>query len=111
MSMSIWDFEKPLVAMMLSHDHIAALEQQIKDLAAHLLEIKQLITPMMEFKTPTKVFGPNLEQVLNAAGFYRKKEWVGLTGAEVNHILAENVGYLERMMKEVEALLKEKNGG
>lgn len=25
-------------------------EQQIKDIAAHLLEIKQLITPMMEFK-------------------------------------------------------------
>jgi hypothetical protein len=31
-------------------------------------------------------------------------------GSEVNHILAENVGYLERMMKEVEAKLKEKNG-
>ena len=40
-----------------------------------------------------------------------QREWVGLTGAEVNHILAENVGYLERMMKEVEAILKEKNGG
>jgi hypothetical protein len=40
-----------------------------------------------------------------------QRQWVGLTGAEVNHILAENVGYLERMMKEVEAKLKEKNGG
>ena len=39
-----------------------------------------------------------------------QRQWVGLTGAEVNHILAENVGYLERMMKEVEAKLKEKNG-
>ena len=86
-------------------------EQQIKDIAAHLLELKQLVTPMMEFKPPTKIFGPNLEQILNAAGFYRKKEWVGLTGAEVNHIFAENVGYPERMMKEVEAKLKEKNGG
>ena len=38
-----------------------------------------------------------------------QRQWVGLTGAEVNHILAENVGYLERMMKEVEAKLKEKN--
>ena len=37
--------------------------------------------------------------------------WVGLTGAEVNHICAANVGYPERMMKEVERLLKEKNGG
>ena len=58
---------------------------------------------------PTKILGPNLVGMLNAAGFYRKKEWVGLTGAEVNHIFAENVGYPERMMKEVEAKLKEKN--
>jgi hypothetical protein len=38
-----------------------------------------------------------------------KREWVGLTGVEVNHIFAANVGYPERMMKEVEAKLKEKN--
>jgi len=52
--MSIWDCEKPLDAMMLSHDHIAMLavkhEQQIKDIAAHLLELKRLVTPMMQFK-------------------------------------------------------------
>ena len=35
-----------LEAMVLKH------EQQIKDLAAHLLELKQLVTPMMEFKQP-----------------------------------------------------------
>lgn len=38
-----------------------------------------------------------------------KREWVGLTRVEVNHIFAANVGYPERMMKEVEAKLKEKN--
>ena len=38
-----------------------------------------------------------------------KKEWVGLTGTEINHIFAKNVGYQERMMKDVENLLKEKN--
>lgn len=38
-----------------------------------------------------------------------KKEWVGLTGTEINHIFAKNVGYPERMMKDVENLLKEKN--
>jgi hypothetical protein len=65
MSISIWDYEKPLDAMRLSHDHMAALvlkhEQQIKDLAAHLLEIKQLVTPMREFKpagTDAKQFAP-----------------------------------------------------
>ena len=64
--------------------------QQRKDIAKHLLELKQLVTPMMEFK---------------------RREWVGLTGVEVNHIFAANVGYPERMMKEVEAKLKEDNGG
>jgi len=47
---------------------------------------------------PTKIFGPNLEQILNAAGFYRhemiqikdgqlsyiKKPWQGLTDDEIN---------------------------
>jgi hypothetical protein len=60
--MSIWDCEKPLDAMMLSHDHIAMLavkhEQQIKDIAAHLLELKQRVTPMMEFKREKSVQEP-----------------------------------------------------
>ena len=38
-----------------------------------------------------------------------RREWVGLTGTEVNHIFAAYVGYPERMMKEVENFLKEKN--
>lgn len=37
------------------------------------------------------------------------KPWVGLTGTEINHIFAANAGYPERMMQEVENLLKEKN--
>jgi len=45
MSISIWSNQNPLDAVVLSHDHMAALvlkhEQQIKDLAAQLLEIKQ----------------------------------------------------------------------
>ena len=96
MSMSIWDFEKPLVAMMLSHDHIAALEQQIKDLAAHLLEIKQLVTPMMEFK---------------------RREWVGLTDFELGSLTVfEGLHHIEtpllaEFIKAIEAKLKEKNGG
>ena len=38
-----------------------------------------------------------------------KRPWVGLTGTEINHIFSANVGYPERMMKEVETLLKDKN--
>jgi len=41
----------------------------------------------------------------------REALWVGLTGTEINHIVAANVGYPKRMMQEVEAKLKEKNGG
>ena len=69
--------------------------------------------------TPDKIrnsvkFGSPLREVLMEIADRLEKleaapKWVGLTGAEVNHILAENVGYLERMMKEVEAKLKEKN--
>jgi hypothetical protein len=40
-----------------------------------------------------------------------RKEWVGLTGTEINHIFAANVGYPERMCRAIEAKLKEKNGG
>jgi len=38
-----------------------------------------------------------------------ERKWVGLTGVEINHIFAANVGDSERMMREVEKLLKEKN--
>ena len=76
-----------LEAMVLKHD------QQIKDLAAHLLELKQLVTPMMEFKQPTKICGPNLEETLNAAGFYRKKEWVGLTDREFQPMIQKAMAY------------------
>jgi hypothetical protein len=44
-----WDMLKPF------HERIAELEAQ-------------LAKPEM----PTKIFGPNLEQILNAAGFYRR---------------------------------------
>jgi len=39
---------------------------------------------LAETQMPTKIVGPNLVGILNAAGFYRKKEWVGLTGPEVD---------------------------
>jgi hypothetical protein len=93
-------------------------EQQIKDLAAHLLELKQLVTPMMEFKQPTKIFGPNLEETLNAAGFYRKKDWVGLTDDEVVRIKLDgrdlefvSMTALHRFARDIEANLKEKHNG
>ena len=35
---------------------------------------------------PTKLLGPNLVELLNSAGFYRKKEWVGLTAKDLAEI-------------------------
>jgi hypothetical protein len=32
----------------------------------------------------SKIFGPNLEEILNHAGFYEKREWVGLTDEEID---------------------------
>ena len=90
--MSIWDCDKPLDAMMLSHDHIAMLavkhEQQIKDIAAHLLELKQLVTPMMEFK---------------------RSGWVGLTDEEIEDL--PKGGTWWETIRAAEAILKERNGG
>ena len=75
-----------LEAMVLNH------AQQIKDIAAHLLELKSLVTPMMEFK---------------------RREWVGLT---VNETLYSNTNYLEKSAEAwhggvawAEAKLREKN--
>ena len=61
-------------------------------------------------KQPTKIFGPNLEEILNSAGFYRKKPWVGLTKGESQKLWFD---YCERNWDDtiyaIEAKLKEKN--
>tara|TARA_R110000868_G_scaffold69579_1_gene204711 strand:+ start:457 stop:792 length:336 start_codon:yes stop_codon:yes gene_type:complete len=88
-------------AMVLHHD------QQIKDIAAHLLELKQSLT--IEFKQPTKICGPNLEEVLNAAGFYRKKEWVGLTDEDWATVKGMQLSYIDQGVAWAAAKLKEKN--
>ena len=76
-----------LEAMTLQH------EQQIKDIAAHLLEIKQLVTPMMEFK-------PGLRAI----------PWVGLTDAERDSCWLK-VDSWSTCMFTLEKILREKNGG
>jgi hypothetical protein len=71
-------------------------------------------------KQPTKIFGPGLEELLNSAGFYRKREWVGLTEEEIwkcnkasgnaveFHICYEHQNVLD-FAEAIEAKLKEKN--
>ena len=55
---------------------------------------------------PTKIFAPNLEQILNAAGFYRR-EWVGLTDDEIWE--CQKPGLSDDVYKLIEAKLKERN--
>jgi hypothetical protein len=76
-----------LEAMTLLH------KQQIKDLAAHLLELKQLVTPMMQFK-------PELRAI----------PWVGLTDAERDSCWLK-VDSWSTCMFTLEKILREKNGG
>ena len=77
--------------------------------------IKKLEAALAETQMPTKICGPNLEETLNAAGFYRKKEWVGLTDDEINKEAKEKFvdynfmsGFLSGASF-AEAKLKEKN--
>ena len=82
--MSIWDCDKPLDAMMLSHDHIAMLAVKHEK---EIQELKRLVTPMMEFK---------------------RREWVGLTEEE-KHDCYLKIDVWSRCVEAVEAKLKEKN--
>jgi hypothetical protein len=72
--------------------------------------INNLRAALVETQMPTKICGPNLEGTLNAAGFYRKKEWVGLTEEE-KHDCYLKIDVWSRCVEAVEAKLREKNGG
>jgi len=104
-----------IAALVLQH------EQQIKDIAAHLLELKQLVTPMMEFKPkqPTKI-SADYERGFDDGFILRKekdgkREWVGLTDDEKaysnRNYLGKSAEAWQGGVEWAEAILKEKNGG
>jgi hypothetical protein len=82
------------------------------DIERLLLELERDIcwcgVPLTKPDIPTKIFGPNLEQILNAAGFYRR-EWVALTHAD----LMKEFGYTDELLRNtaygVEKIIKDKN--
>ena len=77
-------------------------------------EIDELRQALIMFQHSTKIFGPGLEELLNSAGFYRKREWVGLTDGEIDILSCETVkGYksVNWQCKVLETKLKEKNHG
>ena len=57
---------------------------------------------------PTKLLGPNLVEILNSAGFYRKRPWVGLTEDERQEAYYK-IDTWDACVDFVEAKLKEKN--
>lgn len=62
-------------------------------------------------RQPTKILGPNLEQVLNSAGYYKKREWLSLTDQEVWDAIddvLEGGGWLD-VARVLEQAIKEKN--
>ena len=71
-----------------------------------------LYTIPPDFKQPTKIFGTNLEELLNGAGFYRKKEWVGLTDEEAIELFPEGDWEIESTLdfaRVIEDKLKDTN--
>ena len=77
-----------------------------------------LAQPEQEPQIPTKIFAPNLEQILNAAGFYRRK-WVGLTDEQLSKTYNElytqytrddvNIADFILIARAIETKLKELN--
>jgi len=90
----------------------AALEELIVSESNAWNIINDLEAALAETQMPTKIFGPNLVGILNAAGFYRKKEWVGLTDEEIADIANScrwSNTYHADFARAIEAKLKDKN--
>jgi hypothetical protein len=96
---------------------------------------RELKAELAEPRIPAKIIGPNLEAILNAAGFYRcdavccgdyekciqsctprgrwlaekklRKEWVGLTDDEIWE--CQKLGLSDDVYKAIEAALRSKN--
>ena len=101
--MDILDTRENLNAMVLCH------EQQIKDIAAHLLELKQLVTP------PMIMDDDDLNNVRYKANYRYETKWVGLTVNEKvdsnTNYLGENAEAWQGGVEWAEIKLREKNGG
>ena len=86
----------------------AALEELIASESNAWNVINDIEAALLETQMPTKICGPNLEETLNAAGFYRKKEWVYLTEQDVATI-KKNAITMEWAILMADTTAKEKN--
>ena len=87
------------------------LNRQHKSIAALRERLAQPEQEPVALK-PTKILGPNLEEILNGAGFYRRQEWKGLTETEQVQVAIDcgcaDVAWLD-FARAIEAKLREKN--
>jgi len=90
---------------------LAALDDVLQ-LSAEHSEVRATLRAAIEqepmMKQPTKIFGPNLEEILNLAGFYKKREWQGLTRQEFLDA-TKGLEDLEDCWIAIEAALRSKN--
>jgi len=113
-SVRVEQLERELVAekewVRQSTNSNARLEKFLAEAQAEIVRLKgkidELRAALAETQIPTKIVGPNLVGILNAAGFYRKKEWVGLTDDEIEHLRNDQPWW---MVRDIEAKLREKN--
>ena len=91
-----------IIKLLRTHDNDQATEklELISAFEKELAKPEQIITPI----SPDQY-----ERFCGNCGACLGKPWVGLTGTEINHIFAANVGYPERMCLAIQAKLKEKN--
>ena len=92
--------------------HTAQTRPIIETMATINVIKEALAQPNAVYSAPTKLCGPNLVEILNSAGFYKKREWVGLTTDERDHftyIDAKDKARFRKHSDYIEATLKEKN--
>jgi hypothetical protein len=106
------------------YDTQATLVEEMQRMAAELEAANEWIkksekiiadqeATLITQKWPTKIVGPNLVGILNAAGFYQKRPWVGLTNDEMNRCAAGcHLGKsVQDAIYQAAALIKQKNNG
>jgi hypothetical protein len=108
------------------YDTQAVLVEEMQRMAAELKAAKEWIkksekiiadqdAKLISQKRPTKIVGPNFVEILNAAGFYQKRPWVGLTEERIQDIWLKGKDHGDDwadvlgLARAFESELKEKN--
>jgi hypothetical protein len=84
-------------------------KEQLKQFLGNTKPAGKVVPVYTEPPKPTKLI--TVGNVLEQAGYVKKKEWVGLTDEEARELCVANVPYVIDMVRALEAKLKEKNNG